>query len=51
MAQENLSHRRHGNAYNLFILVMTVLSLIIMVVMFLPLDDATIGLLPRNPIT
>ena len=45
MAQETASHRRHGNAYNLFIFVLTVLSLIIMVVMFLPLDDATIGLL------
>jgi voltage-gated potassium channel len=45
MEQETTSHRRHGNAYNLFILVLTVLSLIIMVVMFLPLDDATIGLL------
>ena len=45
MAQETTSPRRHSNAYNIFILVLTVLSLVIMVVMFLPLDDATIGLL------
>jgi voltage-gated potassium channel len=45
MAQETASPRQHGNAYNIFILVLTVISLIVMVVMFLPLDDATIGLL------
>jgi len=37
---------RHGsNAYELFILVLTVLSLAIMVVLLLPLSDATIQLL------
>ena len=36
----------HGSqAYELFILVLTVLSLILMVVMLLPLGDATIGML------
>jgi len=45
MAQETTSPRRHSHAYNIFILVLTILSLVIMVVMFLPLDDATIGLL------
>ncbi len=39
------SPRKHSNAYNLFILVLTIVSLVIMVVMFLPLSDATIGLL------
>jgi voltage-gated potassium channel len=37
--------RQRSNAYELFILVLTVLSLVIMVVMLLPLDDATIQLL------
>jgi len=36
---------RSGQTYDLFILVLTVLSLVLMVVMFLPLNDATIGLL------
>ena len=45
MAQESVSPRRHSNAYNIFILVLTVLSLAIMVVMLLPLSDATIQLL------
>jgi voltage-gated potassium channel len=45
MAQETVSPRRHSNAYNIFILVLTMVSLVIMVVMFLPLSDATIGLL------
>jgi voltage-gated potassium channel len=36
---------QHGNAYNIFILVLTVISLIIMVLMVLPFSDATIGLL------
>ena len=33
-----------SQTYDLFILVLTVLSLVLMVVMFLPLNDATIGL-------
>lgn len=32
---------QHSNAYNIFILVLTVLSLAIMVLMILPLDEAT----------
>jgi len=45
MAQKTASPRQHGNAYNIFIFVLTVISLVIMVVMLLPLDDSTIGLL------
>jgi len=45
MTQPTASPRRHSNAYNIFILVLTVISLVIMVVMLLPLGDATIGLL------
>ena len=46
MPQETASPpRRHSNAYNIFIVVLTVFSLIIMVAMFLPLSDATIKLL------
>ena len=36
---------KHSNAYNIFIVILTVISLIIMVLMFLPLNDETIGLL------
>jgi voltage-gated potassium channel len=39
-----LPHKR-SNAYNLFILVLTIFSLAIMAAMLLPLDDATIRLL------
>jgi voltage-gated potassium channel len=45
MASEKSASSRHSNAYNLFILVLTVISLVIMAVMLLPLDDTTIGLL------
>lgn len=45
MVQENGSYPRHGIAYNLFIFILTPFSLVIMVVMLLPLDAATIGLL------
>lgn len=45
MAQEKVPFRQHSNAYNIFILVLTVLSLGIMVAMFLPLSDETISLL------
>ena len=45
MAQKSGSPGRHSNAYNIFILVLTVLSLGIMVVMLLPLSDETITLL------
>lgn len=52
MAQENTSPRQHSNVYNILIFVLTIISLIIMVVMFLPLDEETIGLLRfyENPI-
>jgi voltage-gated potassium channel len=36
---------RHSNAYNIFILVLTILSLGIMVLLILPLDEETLGLL------
>lgn len=36
---------KHGNAYNIFILVLTVMSLVIMVVLLLPINSATIDLL------
>ena len=45
MVQSTVSPRGHSNAYNIFILVLTILSLVIMVVMFLPLDENTLGLL------
>jgi voltage-gated potassium channel len=45
MAQEIASPRKHSNSYNIFILVLTVLSLAVMVVMLLPLSDETIELL------
>jgi voltage-gated potassium channel len=36
---------QESHAYELFILVLTVISLVVMVAMILPLDDSTIGLL------
>jgi voltage-gated potassium channel Kch len=45
MAQETASPRKHSNAYNIFILVLTVLSLAVMVVLLLPLSEQTIKLL------
>ena len=33
--------RRHGNAYNIFILVLTIYSLALMVLLILPLDAGT----------
>ncbi len=33
--------RKHGNAYNIFILVLTIYSLVLMVLLILPLDDDT----------
>ncbi len=45
MAQEIAAPRRHSNAYNIFILILTIISLVIMVVMMLPIDNATLGLL------
>jgi voltage-gated potassium channel len=45
MTTETATLRKSSNSYNIFILVLTVLSLAIMVVMMLPLSDATITLL------
>ena len=45
MAQETASPRQRSNAYNIFILVLTVISLAIMVAMLLPINDATLTLL------
>jgi len=45
MAQETTKLRRTSNAYNIFILVLTIQSLAVMVVLLLPLADATIKLL------
>jgi len=45
LTQEPTSPRKHSNAYNIFILVLTVLSLAIMVVLLLPLSETTIQLL------
>jgi voltage-gated potassium channel len=45
MAQETAKLRKTSNAYNIFILVLTVLSLAVMVVMLLPISDATLHLL------
>jgi voltage-gated potassium channel len=36
--------REHGNAYNIFILVLTIYSLALMVLLILPVDEATKGL-------
>ena len=44
-AQGFTSAPRRSNAYNIFILVLTMVSLVIMVAMFLPLNEATMGLL------
>jgi voltage-gated potassium channel len=45
MTQETAKLRKTSNAYNIFILVLTVLSLAIMVVMLLPVSEATYKLL------
>jgi len=45
MTQETAKLRKTSNAYNIFILVLTVLSLAVMVVMLLPISDATYNLL------
>ena len=45
MAQEPASPHVHSNAYNIFILVLTVLSLAVMVVLLLPLSEETLKLL------
>lgn len=45
MAQRQSAASMHGNAYNLFIMLLTILSLAIMVALVLPLSDATQRLL------
>jgi voltage-gated potassium channel len=45
MIQETAKLRQPSNAYNIFILVLTILSLAIMVVLLLPISDATYHLL------
>jgi len=45
MTQETPKLRKTSNAYNIFILVLTILSLAVMVVMLLPISDATLKLL------
>jgi voltage-gated potassium channel len=45
MTQETAKLRKTSNSYNIFILVLTVLSLAVMVVMLLPMSDATYKLL------
>ena len=45
MTEEKPKLRKPSNSYNIFILVLTVLSLAIMVVMLLPLGEATMKLL------
>ena len=39
--------QQHSNAYQIFIIVLTILSLVFMVALWLPLSDATITLLQR----
>jgi voltage-gated potassium channel len=45
MAPETATFRKTSNAYSIFILVLTVLSLAVMVVMLLPISEATLTLL------
>jgi voltage-gated potassium channel len=45
MTEETATTRQHSNSYNIFMLVLTVLSLGIMAVLLLPLSDETITLL------
>jgi voltage-gated potassium channel len=45
MAQKTAKLRKPSNSYNIFILVLTILSLAVMVVMLLPISDATYNLL------
>ena len=45
MTQETTQPRKTSNAYNIFILVLTILSLAVMVVMLLPLSEPTLMLL------
>jgi voltage-gated potassium channel len=42
MSDKPTAMRQHGNAYEIFILVVTILSLMIMAALLLPLDEATV---------
>ena len=44
-ADQDVRAPEHGNAYNIFILVLTVFSLAVMVLLILPLDAATLSIL------
>ena len=41
MSAQAPAYREHGNAYNIFILVLTVFSLALMVLLFLPINEQT----------
>ncbi len=45
MIGRKASPQRRSNAYNLFVFILTIFSLIIMVLLFMPLGQATLGLL------
>jgi voltage-gated potassium channel len=45
MTQETAKLRKPSNSYNIFILILTILSLAVMVVLLLPISDATYKLL------
>jgi voltage-gated potassium channel len=45
MSAQPQASREHGNAYNIFVLVLTLMSLAIMALQILPLDAATLDLL------
>jgi voltage-gated potassium channel len=45
MSSEITSPRKQSNAYNIFILVLTILSLLVMVALLLPLSEQTLALL------
>src|SRR3954447_22238360 len=45
MSSQPQTSREHGNAYNIFVLVLTLMSLAIMALQLLPLDTATLDLL------
>jgi len=42
MPDQTVRTREHGNAYQIFILVVTILSLLVMAALILPLDEATL---------
>jgi voltage-gated potassium channel len=45
MSTEAISPRKRSNSYNIFILVLTILSLVVMVCLLLPLSEQTLSLL------